>query len=313
MEGFLVKKTFYGGFVIALVMTINSGFLAGASPVLSTEFNNTMFITDQNQPITFSVYSSIGTTGVLYINQKPGAFETSNYKAEVTSKTNSKYDLTITPLRPLVNSTHELKISTDSNGLNAITLTYTINVDLDAENLYTVNTFSLDCGIDNICRVQPDITGDYPDEWVGQAKIEFRIRAKGTNKWTNYAPKFDTFGDEPSELNLKFISTPTDVAAIVTYRNQVFNLSTTIKPKPALSLSAPGSAIVGFNFTVLISGPKKYSGSCSVNGFQIAIKNGIGKLSLYGKTPGNLRLWMVCKANSNWAATSQGRYIYIRS
>jgi hypothetical protein len=259
------------------------------------------------------VYSSIGTTGVLYINQTPNAFETPNYKAEVTSKTDSQYDLTVTPLRPLDNGTHELKISTDSNGSNAITLTYTINVDLDAENLYKVNSFSLDCGVDNICRVQPDITGDYPDEWAGQAKIEFRTRAKGTNKWTNYSPKFDTFWDEPSELNLNFISTPTDVAAKVTYRNQVFNLSTTIKPKPGISLSAPGSAIVGFNFTVLISGPKKYSGSCSVNGFKVAIKNGIGRLTLYGKTPGNLRLWMVCNANSNWAATSQGRYVYIRN
>ena len=219
----------------------------------------------------------------------------------------------ITPLRPLTNDTYELKISTDSNGSNAITLSYFINLDLDAEDLYTVNGFSLDCGIDNICRVQPDIIGDYPDEWAGQAKIEFRTRAKGTNKWTSYAPEFDTFWNEPSELNLKFIYAPTDVVAKVTYKNRVFNLSTTIKPKPALSLSAPGSAIVGFNFTVLISGPKKYSGSCSINGLQVAIKNGVGKIALYGKTPGNLRLWMVCNANSNWAATSQGRNVYIRN
>ena len=313
MEGFQVKKTFFWGLVIALVVTINSGSLAGASPVLSTKFNQTIFTTDHNQPITFSVYSSIGTTGVLYINQTPNAFETSNYKAEVTSKTDSQYDLTITPLRPLSNDTYELRISTDSDGSNEITLSYSINLDLDAENLYTVNSFSLDCGSDNNCRVRPDITGDYPDEWAGQAKIEFRTRPKGTNKWTSYAPKFDTFWDEPSELNLKFISTPTDVAAKVTYKNRVFNLSTTIKPKPTLSLSAPGSAIVGFNFTVLISGPKKYSGSCSVNGFQVSIKNGVGKIALYGKTPGNLRLWMVCNANSNWAATSQGRSIYIRN
>lgn len=308
-----MKKLSLAGLVIALVMSINSGSLAGASPVLSTQFNQTIFTTERNQPITFSVYSSIGTAGDLYINQSPNASETSYYKVEVTSKTNSQYDLMITPLRPLTNDTYELKISTDSNGSNAITLSYFINLDLDAEDLYTVNGFSLDCGIDNICRVQPDITGDYPDEWAGQAKIEFRTRAKGTNKWTNYSPKFDTFWDEPSELNLNFISTPTDVAAKVTYRNQVFNLSTTIKPKPGISLSAPGSAIVGFNFTVLISGPKKYSGSCSVNGSKVAIKNGIGRLTLYGKTPGNLRLWMVCNANSNWAATSQGRYVYIRN
>jgi hypothetical protein len=133
MEGVQVKKTFFVGLVITLVMTIYSGSLAGASPILSTEFNNTMFITDHNESITFSVYSSIGTTGVLYINQTPNAFETPNYKAEVTSKTDSQYDLTVTPLRPLDNGTHELKISTDSNGSNAITLTYTINVDLDAK------------------------------------------------------------------------------------------------------------------------------------------------------------------------------------
>ena len=308
-----MKKLSLAGLVIALVMSINSGSLAGASPVLSTQFNQTMFTTERNQPITFSVYSSIGTAGDLYINQSPNASETSYYKVEVTSKTNSQYDLMITPLRPLTNDTYELKISTDSNGSNAITLSYFINLDLDAEDLYTVNGFSLDCGIDNICRVQPDIIGDYPDEWAGQAKIEFRTRAKGTNKWTSYAPEFDTFWNEPSELNLKFISAPTDVVAKVTYKNRVFNLSTTIKPKPALSLSAPGSAIVGFNFTVLISGPKKYSGSCSINGLQVAIKNGVGKIALYGKTPGNLRLWMVCNANSNWAATSQGRNVYIRN
>ena len=308
-----MKKLSLAGLVIALVMSINSGSLAGASPVLSTQFNQTMFTTERNQPITFSVYSSIGTAGDLYINQSPNASETSYYKVEVTSKTNSQYDLMITPLRPLTNDTYELKISTDSNGSNAITLCYFINLDLDAEDLYTVNGFSLDCGIDNICRVQPDIIGDYPDEWAGQAKIEFRTRAKGTNKWTSYAPEFDTFWNEPSELNLKFISAPTDVVAKVTYKNRVFNLSTTIKPKPALSLSAPGSAIVGFNFTVLISGPKKYSGSCSINGLQVAIKNGVGKIALYGKTPGNLRLWMVCNANSNWAATSQGRDVYIRN
>ena len=308
-----MKKLSLAGLVIALVMSINSGSLAGASPVLSTQFNQTMFTTERNQPITFSVYSSIGTAGDLYINQSPNASETSYYKVEVTSKTNSQYDLMITPLRPLTNDTYELKISTDSNGSNAITLSYFINLDLDAEDLYTVNGFSLDCGIDNICRVQPDIIGDYPDEWAGQAKIEFRTRAKGTNKWTSYAPEFDTFWNEPSELNLKFIYAPTDVVAKVTYKNRVFNLSTTIKPKPTLSLSAPGSAIVGFNFTVLISGPKKYSGSCSINGLQVAIKNGVGKIALYGKTPGNLRLWMVCNANSNWAATSQGRNVYIRN
>ncbi len=273
-EGFLGKNlSLVGGLVIALVMSINSGLLAGASPVLSTKFNQTIFTTERNQPITFSVFSSIGTAGDLYINQSPNTSETAYYKAEVTSKTNSQYDLMITPLRPLSNGAYELKISTDSNGSNAITLSYFINLDLDAENLYTVNGFSLDCGVDNVCRVQPDITGDYPDEWAGEAKIEFRTRAKGTIKWTNYPPEYDTFFDEPSELNLKFISIPTDVGAKVTYKNRVFNLATTIKPKPALSLSAPGSAIVGFNFTVLISGPKKYSGNCSVNGFQVTVKN----------------------------------------
>jgi hypothetical protein len=313
LESWILKKTYLVGLLIVLIMNINSGSLAGASPVLSTEFNQDTFIAEHNESITFTIYSSIGTAGSIFINKEPDAYEFSKFKVEVTSKTSSGYELTVTPFRPLSNFNSEFNISTDSNGSNAITLRYVTNLDLDDENLYTVNGFSLDCGTENICHVQPDITGDYPDEWAGQAKIEFRTRAKGTNKWSSYAPVFDTFWDDPSELNLKFISTPTEVAAKVTYRNRIINLITTIKPTPKLSLSAPGSAIVGFNFTVLISGPKSYSGTCSVNGFKVAVKNGAGKIALYGKSPGNLRLWMVCNANSNWGATSQGRDIYIRN
>lgn len=81
-------------------MTINSGSLAGASPVLSTEFNQDTFITEQNQPITFTIYSSIGTAGSIFINNEPDAYVFSKFKVEVTSKTSSGYELTVTPLDP---------------------------------------------------------------------------------------------------------------------------------------------------------------------------------------------------------------------
>jgi hypothetical protein len=307
-----VTISFRFGLVIALLLAIIPESLAGASPVLSTKFNQTIFTTDHNQPITIPVLSSIGTNGSIFINGSPNVDESPFYKAEVTSKTGSQYIFTVTPVRPITNGTYELNLSTDASGSNQISLNYSINLDLDSENLYTVNGFSLECSGQNSCHVQPDITGDYPDEWVGQAKIEFRTRAKGASKWSSYPPIFDTFVNEPSELFLK-LSAPTEITAKVSYRDQVFNLYTTVKPKPTLFLSAPGSAIVGFNFTATISGPKTYSGSCFVNGFSVAVKNGVGKIGLYGKRPGNLRLWMTCTANSNWEATSQGTDIYIRS
>jgi hypothetical protein len=227
--------------------------------------------------------------------------------------------LHLTPNRPFHETQSDLFISQDKDGANCEQIEVYRSIDPISNALFTVESFGLDCTYGNVCSVIPVVNGDYPLEWAGESfSVEWGLRERGKGKFKTPFGSVEGQLSEPldfSNLSDEFggVKVPTELRAIVTYRSKKYSMVTLVLPKPALNLSAPGSAIVGFNFSVLISSTKNYSGTCSVNGFQVAIKNGAGKIVLYGKKPGNLRLTLNCNSSSNWAATSVGRDIYIRN
>ena len=269
------------------------------------------------QSVDFQIISSGETSGDLYLNGNPNQSSEEGYAVEVTSRSTNSYTLTFTPTRPIFNAQYPLEVSQSANGDGALELQVSINLDPELENLFRVDGFTFECSANGyLCEVRPQITGgDYPEElemWVPY-EVEIKSRAKGSTKWSSTSYESYVLTTDAQWAYSRSISLPTEVAVRIKYRDKLFNFVSVALPIPKISFTAPGSAIVGKNFTVLISGPKKYSGMCSVNGFQVSIKNGVGRTTIYGKRPGNLRLFMICNSNPNWANTSQGRDIYIRN
>jgi hypothetical protein len=225
----------------------------------------------------------------------------------------------VTPLRPIINAEFPLYVSKSAGKSDAIELQVSINLDPEAEKLFQVDGFNFECSSTGgyLCVVTSEITGtEYPEEyenWGELYSVGISTRAKGAKKWTKLDTQSFNLGQNAEYAISKEISVSTEVAAKVIYRKKTYNLTSTALPIPSFKLSAPGSAIVGKDFTLVLTGPKKYSASCMVNySVPLVIKNGYGKSVLYGKKPGNLHLFVVCKANSNWAVTSGWRDVYIR-
>ena len=294
-----------------------AGSNAAYSP-LSTVSNNDEIRIGHVTSVEYQINSSNGTTGDLLLNGNPNQSSQDGYEVEVTAKSAKSYTLTFTPTRPIFNAQYPLLVSQSPNGADALELQVSINLDPEYENLFHVDGFTFECSStgDYLCVVSPQISDvKYPKElemWVPY-EIERKSRAKGSTKWSSVSYEGFPLTDEARWGYSRDISVPTEVSVKVKYREKIFNFISIALPIPRVSLSTAGSAIVGQNFSVSISGPKNYSATCSINGFQLAVKNGVGKISLYGKRPGNLRLFAVCKANANWATASQGRDIYIRS
>jgi hypothetical protein len=312
-----VKRTIAFTLLVTLGIALLNTPAVQAAGKLSTILNSTEVKLNNLKSVDFQIISSGSIANDLFLNGNRNRSSEGGYEVEVTSKTSNSYTLTFTPNRPIVNSQYLLLVSESPDGSPALELQVAINMDPELEGLFNVEGFSFECkkSGDYLCIVTPEISGDAFDEelegWIPY-NVEIKSRAKGTSKWSRTSYEGYDLATKASWMFSKNISSPTEVAVKIKYREKVYNLTSMALPVPNLSMIAPGSAIVGKNFTVQISGPKSYSGKCFVNKFQVQIKNGLGKISLYGKQPGNLYLFLSCDSSANWASKSQGRNVYIR-
>jgi hypothetical protein len=280
--------------------------------------------------VEFQIISAIGTTGDLYLNGSPnktsqGGLEVAGFEAEVSSKTSSSYTLKVSPVHPIFNARYPLVVSLNQDG-SALELQVEINLDPEAENIFHLDGFSFDCADSingfSLCTVSSQISGteyvkEY-DSWYTY-KLEVSSRPRGSKSWK----KTDLFKNQdfPLSHNVQVemnVSVPTELRATVRYRDRNYAAIGTALPRAEIELSAPGSAIVGNTFTLsLKSNRVNYAGTCKINAgskgsTSFAVRGGYGKALLYGKFPGNLRLFVYCEANGSWQSTGASRDIYIR-
>ena len=105
---------------------------------------------------------------------------------------------------------------------------------------------------------------------------------------------------------------PLEVKGSASFEGQRTDFSSVIYPRAKLNVTSTNAATVGQNFYLFVSSIKQYSATCSVNNsIPLNIKNGFGKALIYGRTPGNLNLYVTCQS-PNWANSYGTRFVYIR-
>ena len=245
----------------------------------------------------------------LNIKRKPRIVESSNY-----------WTIIIDPkgIRGMKNGTYNLHIFELSKGSSQpIGLTINVNIDAKKENLYTTN-FELKCsvayfGADQSCTVTPNIQGDGKALVSGKYQINYEYLVVGQKKWVKGKP----FSWDISQSVIFYpfkITKPTQLKVNVVFENQQYSLSKdSLKPYAKIELSAPGAAIVGDSFVLSATSNKNYSADCVVNNetMKFKIRNGFGRIQIYGVTPGNLTLYVSCKS-SNWSDSGSSKFVYIR-
>lgn len=314
-----MKTRLFCCLIFSIVSTLLHVDVTRAAGSLSTILNQDEIRISHLHSVDFQINSVNGTDKSLFLNGDENSHSEDGFSVKVSSRTNIAYILTVTPIRPVFNAQYSLLVSQDQNGSNGIELQVSINLNPEAEDLFHVDGFSFECSSTGayVCTVDADITGaEYEKEyemWIPY-KSEISTRTIGTKKWKPLSSGAFNLSETAEYAVSKYISVPTEVAAKVTYGDKIYNFVAIALPIPTLTLSAPGSAFVGKNFILSLTGSKRYSANCTINGStKVTIKSGVGKVALYGKYPGNLHLFVICKANNSWALASQWRDIYIRA
>lgn len=273
------------------------------------------------QGIDYVINSSNGTNQDLYFSNSKDFLDTeinrwgdSRFSLEITSKNTNSYMLRITPNRPLIETCYDLYISQNSDGMNAIQRGI-CTPGAYSQKLYSLKNFDFFCNTSQICRINSYFEGEFSDEWAADViTVAWQVRTKGTKQWAGYPPT-----EYPLSEDIKFVdyvgtSEPEEVRALITYRGKKYTTSqATVLPIPKLTIRAPGAAIVGSNFKVVVNAPKSYSANCDLNSnAKFSIKNGIGRVTVYGRMPGRTILIVSCSPNSHWAAALEKGEIYIR-
>jgi hypothetical protein len=83
-------------------------------------------------------------------------------------------------------------------------------------------------------------------------------------------------------------------------------------PRPIVTLSMPGAAIVGTRFTIAIKTSPSLNGTCFINGDSYTLRNGRAQAKRRGVQPGLVSVRVNC-TSSGWASGSAFERIYIRS
>jgi len=290
------------------------------APPLSTVSTNTN-IEVKLQGIDYVINSSNGTNQDLYFSNSKefldveiNEWRDGRFYLEIISKTPNSYTLRITPNRPLIETCYDLYISQNSDGMNAIQRGI-CTPGAYSQKLYSLKNFDFFCNTSLICRINSYFEGEYAQEWTADViTVAWQVRPKGTKQWAWYPPAEYSINEDIKFVDYVGTREPAEVRATITYRGKEYTTSqVAILPIPKLIIRAPGAAIVGSNFKVVVNALKSYSANCNLNSnAKFSIKNGVGKVTVYGRMPGRTILIVTCSANANWAGAVEKSEIYIR-
>ena len=301
-----------------LNLTIVVNFKPEDIGVKLTTDQTTITFTDRN-PIKFKVYpSDLSTingvrTEYLYFNNSLDIFNTEGYRVQSNGQNGSYYTVAVEPADPIKNGTYSLAIQQLNS--KVLYMTIVINIDVKAQGLYAT-TFDFECNVPNYnesakCTITPKIDGAGRDLATGKYIVSYSYRSKGSSSWIEQK-KFTWDIQQGVISTFISVTKPLEIKGSATFEGQTTNFNSTIYPRVKLNATSTNAAIVGQNFYLFVASIKQYSASCSVNNsIPFNIKSGFGKVLIYGKTPGNLNLYISCQSPS-WANSFASRFVYIR-
>ena len=283
-----------------------------------TTDQTTITFTDRN-PIKFKVYpSDLSTingvrTEYLYFNNSLDIFNTEGYRVQSDGQNGSYYTVSVVPADPIKNGTYSLAIQQLNS--KVLYMTIVINIDVKAQGLYAT-TFDFECNVPNFnesakCTITPQIDGAGRNLASGKYNVSYSYRTKGSSSWIKQK-NFDWDIKEGVISTFIKVVKPLEVKGSASFEGQRTDFSSVIYPRAKLNVTSTNAATVGQNFYLFVSSIKQYSATCSVNNsIPLNIKNGFGKALIYGRTPGNLNLYVTCQS-PNWANSYGTRFVYIR-
>ena len=230
------------------------------------------------------------------------------------------FDVTFRPSYPYKNGFHQIKIK--QQGGEELVVTVSINLDYRALGLYTVD-FSLDCDDPKPdrefqCTISPEIGGELRQQVKGEYMVDLSYRVKGQTKWIK-EEKFNWDINEGVVLTLFKTTKPVEVRAVIDWEEKRYSLNENFVPSVKVQFTLPGAATVGKSFEIRARTISQYTANCVVIGTagsrsvtnRFKITKGVGRVSLYGPVPGELKIQVMCAAN-DFSDVNQMIYTYIR-
>lgn len=318
-------------FILVIIFNINFNYSHSAGETDYLSVDNSVITLSDSLPVQFKVYPSDLTIfddssptndnryKALYFNNSPERDNRYEYSVRSLGRLKPYYLVEITPTIPYKNGRYELVI--DLVGHKPLTLT----VFIDGENGNSPPVewyFDVKCpsplyNSQMKCIIYPELVDEEQDEQAesieGNYKVTYYLRPKSSKVWKKERA-FSWDIQKAVESTFAKLTQPIDVKLEIRFQGEDYFVKPfTVFPRAALKLMSPNAAIVGDYFWLQVNTVKQYSGKCYVNSqFAFNIKNGYGRISVYGKTPGNLDIYVSC-TSTNWANTNAYKFVYIRS
>jgi hypothetical protein len=197
------------------------------------------------------------------------------------------------------------------------TMEIPVTIDVPSLDRYQEST-SLDCsneyfGAKTSCTYSSSASG--PGAWkaIGRTSYVVTIYAPSRgNGWRPIKKLRATVGEDTDMGTLIPIKSATKLKYVAKTKQGTKVGYERIFPRPIVTLSMPGSAIVGTRFTIAIKTSPSLNGTCFINGDSYTLRNGRAQAKRRGVQPGLTSVGVEC-TSPGWASGSAYERIYIRS